>query len=82
MYLYATPAVLCVRDVMVMVLTEVANRSPLEMTWLSLDQVKLVGAGLAANPKEKVKSLLPTQWWVSNTVEAIAIQEELSGRQV
>ena len=37
---------------MVMVMTEVDIRPPLEMTWPSLDQVKLVGVGLALNPKE------------------------------
>ena len=50
---------------MLMVLTEVAIRPPLEMTWPSLDQVKLMGIGLASNPRgiglasnprEKVKS--------------------------
>ena len=40
---------------MEMVLTEVAIRPPLEMTWPFLDQVKLAGVGLASNPKEKVK---------------------------
>ena len=44
---------------MEMVLTEVAIRPPLEMTWPSLDQVKLVGVGLASNTKEEVK-LLPS----------------------
>ena len=47
---------------MVMVLTEVAIRLPLEMTWPSLDQVKLAGDGLASNTKEWMKSS------VSNTV--------------
>ena len=41
---------------MVMVLTEVAIRPPLEMTWPSLDQVKLVGVGVASNSKERTKS--------------------------
>ena len=40
----------------VMVLTEVAIRPPLEMTWPFLDQVKLVGDGLDSTPKEEVKS--------------------------
>ena len=47
---------------MLTMLTEVAIRPPLEMTWPSLDQVKLVGDGLASNTKEWMKSS------VSNTV--------------
>ena len=50
------PLSLLVVLVMLMVLTEVAIRPPLEMTWPSLDQVKLMGIGLASNPREKVKS--------------------------
>ena len=50
------PLSLLVVLVMVMVLTVVAIRPPLEMTWPSLDQVKLMGIGLASNPREKVKS--------------------------
>ena len=41
---------------MEMVLTEVAIQPPLEMTWPSLDQVKLPGVGLASNTNEYVKS--------------------------
>ena len=41
---------------MVTVPTEVAIRPPLEMTWSSLDQVKLVGVGLASSTNSRVKS--------------------------
>ena len=50
------PLSLLVVLVMLTELTEVAIRPLLEMTWPSLDQVKLVGIGLASNPREKVKS--------------------------
>ena len=40
---------------MLTVMTVVAIQPPL-MTWSSLDQVKLMGIGLASNPREKVKS--------------------------
>ena len=41
---------------MVIVLIDKAIRLPLEMTWPSLDQVKLVGDGFASNTKERMKS--------------------------
>ena len=42
---------------MVMVQTEVVIRPPFEMTWPSLDQVKLVGVGLASSKNKEMNSL-------------------------
>ena len=41
---------------MLMVLTEVVIRPPVEMTWPFLDQLKLVGVGLASSTREKTNS--------------------------